>query len=84
MGLLIFLILGLVAGWLASLIMKTDSQQGTGSDIILGAVGSLVGGSVMSFLGYAGVTGFNLYSILVATLGAVILIWLGRALFSHN
>ena len=84
MGLLIFLILGLVAGWLASLIMKTDSQQGTGSDIILGAVGSLVGGAVMSFLGYAGVTGFNLYSILVATLGAVILIWLGRALFSHN
>jgi uncharacterized membrane protein YeaQ/YmgE (transglycosylase-associated protein family) len=84
MGLLIFLILGLIAGWLASLIMKTDSQQGTGSDIILGAVGSLVGGTVMSFLGYAGVTGFNLYSILVATLGAVILIWLGRALFSHN
>ena len=64
--------------------MKTDSQQGTGSDIILGAVGSLVGGTVMSFLGYAGVSGFNLYSILVATLGAVILIWLGRALFSHN
>lgn len=84
MGLLIFLILGLIAGWLASLIMKTDSQQGTGSDIILGAVGSLVGGTVMSFLGYAGVTGFNLYSILVATLGAVILIWLGRVLFSHN
>ncbi len=84
MGLLIFLILGLIAGWLASLIMKTDSQQGTGSDIILGAVGSLVGGTVMTFLGYAGVTGFNLYSILVATLGAVILIWLGRALFSHN
>ena len=84
MGLLIFLILGLVAGWLASLIMKSDSQQGMVSDIILGGVGALVGGTVMNFLGYAGVTGFDLYSIMVATLGAVILIWLGRTMFSHN
>ena len=84
MGLLIFLILGLVAGWLASLIMKTDTQQDTGSDIILGGVGALVGGTIMNFLGYAGISGFNLYSIMVATLGAAILIWLGRTLFSHN
>jgi uncharacterized membrane protein YeaQ/YmgE (transglycosylase-associated protein family) len=84
MGLLIFLLLGLVAGWLASIIMKTDAQQGAGGDIILGGVGALLGGVVMNFLSQGGVTGFNLYSILVATLGAVILIGVGRALFAHD
>lgn len=80
MNILLWLLLGLVAGWLASVIMKTDSQQGSMTDIILGIIGAFVGGFLMNFFGQAGVTGFNIYSILVATLGAVVLIWLGRML----
>lgn len=80
MGILLWIILGLVAGWIASLIMKTDANQGPVLDIVLGIVGSVIGGVVMNLFGSAGVTGFNLYSLFVATLGAVILIWLGRAL----
>jgi uncharacterized membrane protein YeaQ/YmgE (transglycosylase-associated protein family) len=78
MNLLAFIILGLVAGWLASLIMKTNSQQGPLLDIILGVVGAFVGGTLMSLFGASGVTGFDLYSIAVATLGAVVLIAIGR------
>ncbi|HRN69792.1 MAG TPA: GlsB/YeaQ/YmgE family stress response membrane protein [Candidatus Woesebacteria bacterium] len=80
MNILLWLLLGLVAGWLASVIMKTNSQQGSLTDIILGIVGAFVGGFLMNFFGQTGVTGFNIYSILVATLGAVVLIWLGRML----
>lgn len=80
MGLLLWLILGAVAGWLASMLMKTDNSQGLIMDIILGIVGSVVGGMIMNFFGQSPVTGFNLYSLLVATLGAVVLIWIGRLL----
>lgn len=80
MGLLLWLILGAVAGWLASVLMKSDHSQGLIMDIILGIVGSVVGGMIMNFFGQSAVTGFNLYSLLVATLGAVVLIWIGRIL----
>ncbi len=78
MNILLWIVLGFLAGWLASIIMKTDSQQGTLTDIILGVVGAIVGGFIMSLFGAEGVSGFNAYSIMVATLGAVVLIWLGR------
>ncbi len=78
MGILLFLVLGLIAGWLASVIMKTDAQQGPLWDIILGIVGALFGGFLFNLFGVTGVTGFNIYSILVATAGAVILIAVGR------
>jgi uncharacterized membrane protein YeaQ/YmgE (transglycosylase-associated protein family) len=80
MNIILWLLLGLIAGWLASVIMKTDRSQGTMMDIIFGIVGALVGGFVMNFLGQPGVTGFNIYSLIVATVGAVILIVVGRAL----
>lgn len=80
MNILLWLLLGLIAGWLASIVMKTDNQQGSLTDIILGVVGAFVGGFLMNFFGATGVTGFNIYSILVATLGAVVLIWVGRML----
>lgn len=80
MDLLLFIILGLVAGWLASIIMRTNTTQGFLTDIILGVVGAIVGGFIMSLLGQPGVTGFDIYSVLVATLGAVVLIWIGRRL----
>lgn len=78
MNFILFIVLGLVAGWLASVIMKTDAQQGPLLDIILGMVGAFVGGILMSLVGGAGITGFDLYSLGVATLGAVVLIAVGR------
>lgn len=80
MNILLWLILGLLAGWIASMIMGTNSQQGMLMDIVLGVVGAFVGGFLMNLFGAPGVTGFNMYSIVVSILGAVALIWLGRAL----
>lgn len=80
MNILIWLLFGALAGWIASVVMKNDSSQGIGMDILLGIVGAVVGGFLMNMFGQAGVTGFNLYSILVATIGAIVLIWLGRML----
>jgi uncharacterized membrane protein YeaQ/YmgE (transglycosylase-associated protein family) len=80
MNFILWIIFGAVAGWLASIIMKTDRQQGLLMDIILGIVGAFIGGFVMNMFGSAGVTGFNLYSLIVAIIGAVIVIWIGRKL----
>jgi uncharacterized membrane protein YeaQ/YmgE (transglycosylase-associated protein family) len=77
MGLVLWIIFGALAGWIASMVMGTNARQGLVMDIVLGIIGALVGGFVMNFLGFPGVTGFNLYSTLVAVLGAVILIWIG-------
>lgn len=67
-------------GWVASLIMKSDAEQGVLLNVIIGIVGAVLGGWVMSMLGESGVGGFNLYSFLVALLGACILIAIVRAL----
>lgn len=79
MNIIMFLLLGIVAGWLASIIMKTNQSQGILGDMVMGVLGALIGGSVMDLIG-AGetVSGFNVYSVLVATLGAVLLIWIRR------
>ncbi|MCR4264277.1 MAG: GlsB/YeaQ/YmgE family stress response membrane protein [Candidatus Roizmanbacteria bacterium] len=79
MNLLLWILLGLLAGWISSLIMKTDSQQGMLMDIVFGVVGAFVGGLVFNFFGLSGVTGFNVWSLMVAIVGAVALIVLGRA-----
>ncbi len=78
MGLLSWIIIGGLAGWLSTKIITPKKRKGCFSGIILGIVGAIVGGFVMSLIGGHGVTGFNLYSLFVATLGAVILIWLAR------
>lgn len=78
MNIILSLVLGGIAGWIASVIMKTNSEQGTLFDILLGLVGGFVGGLVMGFFGKDGITGFNLYSLIVAVIGAVILIAIGR------
>lgn len=79
MGIILFIILGAIAGWIASLIMKTDAEQGIGLNIVVGCVGALLGGFLFNVIGATGVTGFNLWSLLVAVLGAVALIALVRA-----
>lgn len=76
MNFLLFIVLGAIAGYLASVLMR--SANGVLEDIILGIIGAFIGGFVMNALGQPGVTGFDLYSIMVATIGAVVLIFLGR------
>lgn len=78
MGIISWIVVGFLAGWIASMIMKTDAQQGLFKDILFGVIGAFVGGFIMNFLGYSGVTGLNIYSIAVATLGAVVIIFIGR------
>ena len=74
MGLLIWIIFGALVGWIASMIMNTNDQQGLMTDIGLGVVGAIFGGWLMSYLGQTGITGFNIYSFIVAVVGASILI----------
>ncbi len=74
MGIILWIIFGGLVGWVASLIMGTDAQQGITLNVVVGVVGAVIGGWVMSLIGGAGVSGFNLPSFLVALLGAVILI----------
>ena len=78
MDILAFLVLGGIAGWVASLIMRTDAQQGIFLNVIVGVVGAVIGGMIFNAFGTAGVTGFNIYSFIVATLGAVALLWIVR------
>lgn len=74
MGILLWLVFGALVGWVASMIMNTDAQQGTLLNIVVGIIGAGLGGWIMGFLGYGGTSGFNLYSFLVALLGACALI----------
>lgn len=76
MNFLLWIILGAVAGWIADVVMKSD--HGLVEDIVLGVIGAFVGGFVMNFFGQPGVTGFNLYSLIVAAIGAALLIFVGR------
>ena len=73
MGILSWIIVGGIAGWIAGLIMK-GSGSGVLMNIIIGIIGAFIGGLIMNLLGNVGVTGFNLWSLLVAVLGAVILL----------
>ncbi|OHA81478.1 MAG: hypothetical protein A2675_03330 [Candidatus Yonathbacteria bacterium RIFCSPHIGHO2_01_FULL_51_10] len=74
MDIILWIIFGALIGWIASLIMKTDPEQGTLLNIVVGVVGAVVGGWLMNLFGAAGVTGFNLYSFVVALIGAIVLI----------
>ena len=73
MGFISWLIFGLIAGFIGSKLVK-KSGSGLLLDIILGIIGAMVGGWLFSFFGLHGVTGFNLYSLLVAVVGAVLVI----------
>jgi uncharacterized membrane protein YeaQ/YmgE (transglycosylase-associated protein family) len=79
MSILAWIVLGGLAGWIASLIMGTNERQGCLMNIVVGIVGAVIGGALFSALGGTGVTGFNLPSLIVATVGAVVLLWIVRA-----
>jgi uncharacterized membrane protein YeaQ/YmgE (transglycosylase-associated protein family) len=88
MGWFAWLIVGAIAGWLASIVMKTNGQQGLLMDIVVGIVGALIGGFLFNQFGAAGTTGFNIWSIFVAFVGAIVLLAVlrlmgGRRTFSR-
>ena len=73
MSLLAWIVLGLVAGFVASKIVN-KTGEGFVLDLVLGIVGAVAGGWVFNVFGMAGVTGFNLYSLVVAVVGAVLVL----------
>lgn len=74
MGLVSWIILGGIAGWIASIIMKRNESMGIFANIFVGVIGAFIGGLVMNLIGGQGITGFNLGSFLVALVGSVILL----------
>jgi uncharacterized membrane protein YeaQ/YmgE (transglycosylase-associated protein family) len=77
MGILLWIVFGALAGWIASMIVKTN--QGLLLDIVVGIIGAVIGGFIFQAFGAAGVTGFNVYSLLVAIVGAIVLLWIVKA-----
>jgi uncharacterized membrane protein YeaQ/YmgE (transglycosylase-associated protein family) len=74
-----WIILGLVAGFIASKIVNAQGQ-GLMLDIGLGVVGAIVGGFLFSLLGAEGISGFNLYSMIVAIVGSIVVLWIYHAI----
>ena len=79
MGLLSWIILGGIAGWIASMVMGTDKSMGVLANIFVGVIGALIGGFIVSLFGGEGVTGFNVWSLVVAVLGSIVLLWIVKA-----
>lgn len=79
MGILSWIVLGAIAGWLASLFVN-KTGEGLFRDIILGIVGGVVGGWIFAAAGSTGVTGFNLWSLFVAVVGAVVVLVIFHAI----
>ncbi len=79
MSVLGWIVLGLIAGFIGSKIVN-HSGQGFLLDIVLGIVGAVVGGFLFTVLGATGVTGSNLYSMFVAVVGAVVVLWAYHAI----
>jgi uncharacterized membrane protein YeaQ/YmgE (transglycosylase-associated protein family) len=79
MGIIAWLVIGLVAGFIGSKIVN-HTGSGIIMDIVLGVVGAFVGGFIFNFFGHSGVTGFNIYSLLVATVGAVVVLFIFHAI----
>lgn len=83
MGIIAWIVLGLIAGFIASKIVN-HTGSGILMDVVLGVVGALVGGFLFSMFGAVGVTGFNIYSMLVAVVGAVVVLWLYHMLVGRR
>lgn len=74
MGVLSWIIIGALAGWIASMLTGNNEKMGAFANIAVGIIGGLLGGFIVGIFGGVGVTGFNIWSLLVSVLGAVILL----------
>lgn len=84
MSIIGWIVLGGIAGWLASIIMKRNDRMGCITNIVAGILGGIVGGWVFTLFGGQGITGFNLPSLLVALVGAVIVLAIVNLLFRRK
>ena len=71
-----WIVLGGIAGWVASILTKNNQQMGILANIVVGIIGAFTGTFLVEQFGVIGMTGFNVYTMLVAILGATILLWL--------
>ncbi len=78
MDIILWIVLGALAGWIASIITGNDARQGWLGNIVVGIIGAFIGGLVLRLFGAGGVSGFNVPSLLTAILGAVILLALTK------
>lgn len=78
MNIILWIILGGLAGWIASMIVGNNESQGVIGNIVVGIIGAFIGGFVSQFFGFSGITGFNLGSLVIAIIGAVILLGIFR------
>jgi uncharacterized membrane protein YeaQ/YmgE (transglycosylase-associated protein family) len=83
MSIIGWVILGLISGFIASKIVNRTGE-GFFLDIVLGIVGAIVGGFIFTAVGATGVTGFNLYSMFVAVIGAIVVLVLYHAVFNRR
>jgi uncharacterized membrane protein YeaQ/YmgE (transglycosylase-associated protein family) len=83
MAIIVWLVLGLVAGFIGSQIVN-KSGEGVILDIVLGIVGAVVGGFLFSIIGASPVTGFNIYSIFVAVIGAIVVLAIYHAIIGRQ
>jgi uncharacterized membrane protein YeaQ/YmgE (transglycosylase-associated protein family) len=79
MGIIGWIVLGAIAGWIASMFVN-KTGEGLFRDIVLGIIGGVVGGWIFAAVGSTGVTGFNLWSLFVAVIGAVVVLTVYHAL----
>lgn len=84
LGFIGWIVLGGLAGWVASMFVGTNRDQGLLGNIIAGILGGFLGGWIFSFFGGAGVTGFNLWSFIVALVGAVVVLMIWKAISSRR
>jgi uncharacterized membrane protein YeaQ/YmgE (transglycosylase-associated protein family) len=83
MSFVAWIVLGLIAGFIASKIVN-KSGEGVFLDIVLGVIGAVVGGYLFQTFGMSGVTGVNIYSILVAVVGAIVVLFIYHALIRRR
>lgn len=74
MNYIIWIVFGGIIGWVASIISRTNAQQGIIANVVIGILGAIVGGWLATFVRGTGVTGFNIESFVIALIGAIILI----------
>lgn len=78
MTLLAWVIVGIIAGWLAKMVIPGEAPKGVLGDLAIGVVGAIAGGWIFNYFGHPGATGVNVGSIVVAFIGAVVVLWLAR------
>ncbi len=83
MGIISWIVLGLIAGFIGSKIVDRQGQ-GFWLDIVLGIIGAIVGGFLFDFFGATGVTGLNIYSMMVAIVGSIVVLLIYNALMGRR